>query len=64
MPKDIFLGRKSSCCDCCKRTMGFRKVKVGSCCMQIEGLDDIFQEYVIQSFDFHKAIADLYLTKS
>ena len=25
--------------------MGFRQVKVGSCSMQIEGLDDIFQEY-------------------
>jgi len=46
MPKDIFFGRKSSCCDCCKHTMGFRQVKVGSCCMQIEGLDDIFQEYL------------------
>lgn len=25
--------------------MGFRQVKVGSCCMQIEGLDDLFQDY-------------------
>lgn len=25
--------------------MGFRQVKVGNCCMQIEGLDDLFQEY-------------------
>lgn len=46
MSKDSFFGRKSSCCDCCgKRTIGFRQVKIGSCCMQIEGLDDIFQEY-------------------
>jgi hypothetical protein len=45
MSKDNFFGKKSSCCECCKRTMGFRQVKVGSCCMQIEGLDDLFQEY-------------------
>jgi hypothetical protein len=46
MAKDNLFGRKSSCCDCCgKRTIGFRQVKVGSCCMEIEGLEDIFREY-------------------
>jgi hypothetical protein len=46
MTKDDFFKRKSSCWDCCgKRTIGFRQVQVGSCCMEIEGLDNLFWDY-------------------
>jgi len=46
MSNDKFFTRKSSCCDCCgKRVIGFRPVRIGGCCLEIEGLDDVFEEY-------------------
>ncbi len=41
------LAKKSSCgCDCCgKRVTGFRVVKIGSCRVEIVGVDDVFQKH-------------------
>jgi hypothetical protein len=46
MSMNDFSARKNGKKDCYYEwTIGFRKIRVGNCSMEIKGLDDVFQEY-------------------